>query len=55
MLQQMDEELRLIIELVNQAKDIKPPDYGCLSDWAYEQTQKTKAKQAQSTAAFLCF
>ena len=46
MLKRMDTELKLILDLMNQAKDIKPPDFGSLADWAYEQNAK-KAKQAQ--------
>ena len=45
-LKRMDTELKLILDLMNQAKDIKPPDFGSLADWAYEQNAK-KAKQAQ--------
>ena len=42
MLKKMDAELKVILDLVNQAKDIKPPDYGCLSDWAYERSTRKK-------------
>eukprot|EP00210_Caulerpa_lentillifera_P007025 g6719.t1 len=45
MLKKLDEELKVINDVISQAKDVNPPDYGCLADWAYEETMKRKAKQ----------
>lgn len=40
MLIKMETEMKPILELVNMAKDMNPPDFGSLADWAYEQREK---------------
>lgn len=46
LLHKMEKELKPIFDQMAQLKDMTPPDYGSLTDWAYEK-RATEAKRAQ--------